>query len=300
MNQIELVRKLDEYFEVARFDERGRWQGIIPADDRVVYQRYALPEFLEGSWNGLMLDHAEEVDRVYLVVFPGQAVLDTILALELERSAPGALIFAHHPADFEESGRGFVGISEAQMEELREHHISFYICHAPLDCHPETSTISALAKALKLRDAEIFHDANGRPEGVHGRVADMTFGRFAETLTEVTDLPYLRYQQVRFNGQPVEHIALIPGGGNRPEQLLRARDLGCDTFVTGHWWLAGDYAYAAEHRGRMRELVPTLPMNLLGTSHYASEMVVMRDQMPVWFRNAGIDARFIKQPDPWR
>ena len=41
-------------------------------------------------------------------------------------------------------------------------------------------------------------------------------------------------------------------------------------------------------------------MNLLGTSHYASEMVVMRDQMPGWFRNAGIDAKFIKQPNPWR
>jgi len=30
----------------------------------------------------------------------------------------------------------------------------------------------------------------------------------------------------------------------------------------------------------MRALVPTLPMNLLGTSHYASEMVVMRDHLP--------------------
>lgn len=64
--------------------------------------------------------------------------------------------------------------------------------------------------------------------------------------------------------------------------------------------MTGNYAYADEHRARMRELVPTLRMNLLGTSHYASEMVVMRDLMPGWFRNAGIEARFIKQPDPWR
>mgnify|MGYP001254062623 CR=1 FL=1 len=299
MNQAELVRKLDDYFAVKVFDEREQWQQKIPAADLAGYRRYAVPEFLEGSWNGLMLDNALEVDRVYLVVFPGQAVLDTILALELEREAPGALIFAHHPADFEESDRGFLGISEAQIEDLLEHDISFYSCHQPLDYHPETSTVMALAKAIKLRDSEVFVNESGHPEGAHGRVADMSFGSFAALLAEVTELPRLPYQQVRFNGQPVEHVALIPGGGCEPDQLLRARDLGCDTYLTGHWWLEGDYAYADEHRARMRELVPTLPMNLLGTSHYASEMVVMRDQMPGWFRNAGIEARFIKQPDPW-
>lgn len=300
MNQAELVRKLDEYFAVKDFNERELWPQKIPSADLAVYRRYVTPDFLEGTWNGLMLDNALEVDRVYLVVFPGQAVLDTILALELEREAPGALIFTHHPADFEESDRGFLGISEAQMEDLHEHDISLYSCHQPLDYHPETSTVSALAKAIKLRDVEVFANESGHPEGAHGRVADVSFGGFAELLAEVTDLPYLRYQQIRFNGQPVEHVALIPGGGCEPEQLLRARDLGCDTYVTGQWWLAGDYEYAEEHRARMRELVPTLPMNLLGTSHYASEMVVMRDQLPGWFRNAGIEARFVKQPNPWR
>lgn len=300
MNQAELVRRLDEYFEVKRFDEREQWRAKIPPSDLPAYGLYAAPEFIEGSWNGLMLDHAIDVDRVYLVVFPGQAVLDTILALELERESLGALIFAHHPLDFAENGAGFTGMTETQFEDLREHNISFYVCHQPLDCHRETSTVLALARVLKLREVEVFNNASGVPEGAHGRVTDSGFGPFGELLAEVTDLPYLRYQQVRFNGQPVEHIALIPGGGCEPEQLLRVRDLGCDTYVTGHWWLTGDYPYAAAHRERMRALVPTLPMNLLGASHYASEMVVMRDHLPGWFRNAGIEARFVRQPDPWR
>lgn len=300
MNQAELVQRLDTFFDVQAFDEREFWSGIIPAADMAVYQRYAVAEFLGGVWNGLMLNSTAEIDRVYLIVFPGQAVLDTILALELERSAPGALIFALHPADFAEGDRGYAGISEAQLEELREHRISYYCCHAPLDCHAEISTVIALAKALKLRDWEMFAPHFGKSEGVHGRVSDTTFGKFAEHLAEVTELPYIRYTQVRFNGQPVEHIALIPGGGERPEHLELARDLGCDTYVTGHWWLLGDYAYAVHQREMMGELVPRLPMNLLGTSHYASEMVVLRDQMPGWFRNAGIEARFVRQPDPWR
>ncbi len=300
MNQGELVAKLDTFFNVQSFDERRLWSDIIPPGDMAVYQRYARAEFVEGTWNGWMLESSQEIDRAYLIVFPDQAVLDTILALELERTAPGALIFAHHPADFEEGGRGFLGISEAQLEELREHNISYYCCHAPLDCHPEISTVVALAKALKLRDWERFAPHFGSMEGVHGRVHDMTFGKFAGFLAEVLDLPYIRYNQVRFNGQPVEHVAVIPGGGNDPQQLEMVRGLGCDTYVTGYWWLAGDYQYAQQQRVLMRDLVPQLPMNLLGTSHYASEMVVMRDLLPGWFRTAGIEAKFIKQPDPWR
>jgi putative NIF3 family GTP cyclohydrolase 1 type 2 len=300
MNQAELIQKLDEFFDIQAFDESELWAEIIPANDMPVYERFAEEDFVQGTWNGLMLNSTAEVDRVYLVVFPDQAVLDTVLALELERGAPGALIFAHHPADFEESGRGFLGISEAQLEEFREHHISYYCCHAPLDCHSEISTVIAMAKALKLHDWELFSPHFSGMEGVHGRVRDVTFGQFAEHLAEVTDLPYIRYNQIRFNGQPVEHVAVIPGGGDSPRHLEQAHKLGCDTYVTGHWWLVGEYEYAARQRDAMRKLVPELSMNLLGTSHYASEMIVMRDQMPTWFRNAGIEARFIKQPDPWR
>jgi putative NIF3 family GTP cyclohydrolase 1 type 2 len=300
MNQNELAQKLDQFFNIQTFDESEFWTQIIPPNDLLVCQRFARPEFAQGTWNGLMLDSTDKIDRVYLIVFPDQAVLDTVLALELERGAPGALIFAHHPADFEEVGRGFIGISEAQFEELGEHHISYYCCHAPLDCHPEISTVIALAKALKLRDWQLFSPHHTGMEGAHGYARGLSFGKFAEHLAEVTDLPYIRYAQIRHNGQPVEHVAVIPGGGDNPKHLEEAVALGCDTYVTGHWWLMGDYDYAAQQREAMRALVPTLPMNLLGTSHYASEMVVMRDQMPGWFRNAGIDTRFIKQPDPWR
>ena len=300
MKQSDLVGKLDAFFQVEAFDESAHWAEILSPGDLALYQRFARPEFVAGPWNGLMLDCTSEIDRVYLVVFPNQPVLDTILALEVERGAPGALIFAHHPADFEETGRGFFGIREAQVEDLREHHISYYCCHAPLDCHPEISTVIALAKALKLRDWATFAPHFAGYEGVHGRVSDMTFEQFAERLAELTDLPHLRYNQIRFNGQTVEHVAIVPGGGDRPEHLQAARDLGCDTYVTGHWWLQGNYDYAARQREALRSLIPTLPMNLLGTSHYASEMVVLRDQLPAWFRSAGIEARFIRQPNPWR
>ena len=300
MNQGELVQKLDAFFAVQQYDERERWQRLIPSGALSAYAHLAREAFVEGTWNGLMLDSTAEVDRVYLIVFPAQAVLDTILALELERGAPGALIFAHHPTDFEENGRGFIGISEAQLEDLREHNISYYCCHAPLDHHPEINTAAALAKALKLRDVQPLTTPEGQNDGVHGYARDVNFGQMAERLAEATELPYIRYSQIRFNAQPVEHVAVFPGGGDRPARLERAHALGCDTYITGQWWPTGHHEYAEHQRAALRELIPQLPMNLLGASHYASEMVVLRDLLPAWFRGAGVEARFIRQPEPWR
>ena len=118
-------------------------------------------------------------------------------------------------------------------------------------------------------------------------------------LAKVTDVGHLRYDQVRHNGRPVNRVAVVPGAG-MPDLIAEAATLGCDTYVTGHWWFYGDNDPAREQRETMREFVLGVNMNLLGVSHYATEMVVMRDQMPGWFRDHGIDAEFVPQEDPWR
>ncbi len=302
MQQAEIVRELDTFFSVDAFDETGHWRPFMSDSQFRLFERFASPAFLNGTWNGLMLDNAEEVDRVYLVVFPGQDVLDTIIAREVERGAPGALIFAHHLADYEESGRGVVQIPQEQLEELQEHHISYYHCHSPLDCHPEISTATALANVLGLREQQRFSPYYGGLAAVYGMAGKepVSFQAFASRLAKVTDLERLRYDQVRHNGQPVSKVAVAPGSGGEPELIEQAAALGCDTFVTGHWWLFGDNAYAQQHRARMREFLPDVRMNLLAASHYATEMVVMRDQMPGWFHDRGLDAELVPQADPWR
>ena len=79
MIQSELVHKLDDFFNVRAYNESALWLEILTPGEQTIYQREA-PEFVEGGWNGLLLDSTPEVDRVYLIVFPHQAVLDTILA----------------------------------------------------------------------------------------------------------------------------------------------------------------------------------------------------------------------------
>lgn len=301
INQQELVAALDTFFNVAAFDERDARESLPPGYDSVI-QRYAAPGFWEGPWNGLMLDNAPQVDRVYLTVFPSQDALDTIIAREVQRNAPGALIFCHHLGDYQESGPGSVYIPEPQLEELREHHISFYVCHAPLDCHPEISTSTALAEALKLKDTVRFGPYHGGLCGVYGTMPPAAFSDFARRVAEACGLPHLLYGSIRNDGLPIQQVGVIAGLGGTPDYIREAINLGCDTFVTGEWWLFGPGEWRARHRERIREFLGNARINLIGTSHYASEALVLRGPMAAWFREhlPGLEAVFIGQDDPWR
>ncbi|HLY28370.1 MAG TPA: Nif3-like dinuclear metal center hexameric protein [Aggregatilineales bacterium] len=301
IKQAELVARLDTFFNVAAFDESSG-RRFFPAGYESMFEHFAAPGFLTGSWNGLMLDNAKDLDRVYLIVFPAQSVLDEIIAREVERGAPGAMIFCHHVCDYRESGPGFVPMPEVQLEELKEHHISYYVCHAPLDVNKEISTASALADMLKLGDQERFVSYMGGFAGLHGKINAMGFNDFARRVAEATALPLLRYDAIRHNGRPVQHVAVVTGGRAEPEVIREAANLGCDTFVAGEWWLFGPGEWRVSHREEARILLTDSSINLIGTSHYASEAVVMRAVMPDWFYGftPGVEPIFVGQADPWR
>ena len=301
MNQSDLVSALDDFFDTPNFDEREKWQGLMTDVHRESLRAYLAEGFRESSWNGLMLDNVEEdIERVYLAVFPSADVLDQIIAREVERGAGGAMIFAHHMASYEEGGNGFVQIPLEQLDELAEHQISLYVCHAPLDCNEEISTSGALATALGLNDTERFGEYVGGLAGVVGTVPLTSFQTFAERYREVCDLESLRYDQILHNTQPVQKVAIVAGGGGTQNFLDEAKALKADTVVTGHWHLYADSDYAEARRTDFRKYIPRLRMNLLGSSHYSSEMVVMRDQLKTWFSEKfELDAFFIAQEDAW-
>lgn len=300
MHQAEVVNALDRYFEVRRFNEQDGWLPFIPTAEQVNLRPFFVPEFWEGTWNGLMLDNASKVDRVYLVVFPTPKILDTIIAKEVERGAPGAMIFSHHVTAFDEKGVGFVPLAVEQLEELREHGISYYNCHAPLDCHPVTSTGNALANALGLNDLQRFAPYYGGLAGVYGAVPPISFQAFAERLAKACELPALRYDQLLHNAQPIRKVAIVPGGGGEVHIIREAIGLGVDTYITGHWHLFADNAFSNAQRQTFQEFVPQLNINLLGASHYSSEMVVMRDQMKQWFsKELELEAVVMRQENPW-
>ncbi len=290
--QNDLIAKLDSFFETGKFDESTLAERL-PREYGPILARYAVSSF-NARWNGLLLSNAESIDRMYLLVVPTQAALDTIIAREVKRGAPGALIFSHHFAEAGEESALFQPIPEAQLAELHEHRISVYICHEPLDRHPRINTSLALAEALKLRESSVFAAPNGGTTGAHGTIGPIGFHELAKRAAESTGLPVLRYSSIRHNGRPVERVAAIAGIGGT-DDLRAAAAIGVDTVVTGEWWPGGPNGTQSARRTAVHDFLQTTDLNLIGTSRYASESPVLRDGLLLWIReNApGVESQFV-------
>ena len=299
--QTDLIALLDSYFETTRFDEHDLADRLTkPIVDAI--GRYAISGFINGNWNGLWLDNTKAFDRVYLVVMPTQAVIDTILAREVQRGAPGALIFGHHLLDVRDETQGQLLIPDAQMLELREHRISYYVCHGPLDAHPEIGTTTAFATALKLREGKRFSPRFGGLIGLSGEIGPIGFNELAKRSAEVTGLPALRYSGIRNNGRPIQRVAVIAGLA-RVIDLQSTVEIDADTLITGEWWSNPSSGTQSVRQNAVHEFLQNVrpDLNLIGTSRYASEAIVMRDALPDWFRaNApSVEIQFIPQESPW-
>jgi len=294
MKTADLAVRLDSFFHVERY----------PSDDFAVIvefcqeagipiQEYATPAFLH-RFNGLMLHNAEEVPRVFTLVFPSDEVL-----AEVERRAAGdpALIFTHHPMDFETSGRGLIAVGEEWLRRLREAGVSLYSAHAPLDCHEAVSTSRALARAVGVPAETTFAGYFGGHAGVYGRIEPTTFEEFCERVRRACGVARL---ETKAGGGKVERVAVVAGGAAYPPLMQEALDAGCDTYLTGDFRVRHGGPWAEEHRPEFDAFVDQVPLNLVGASHYATEALVLRDDMLAHFRELGLAAEFVPQVDPWR
>jgi putative NIF3 family GTP cyclohydrolase 1 type 2 len=299
--QTDLIALLDSFFEINRFNESTLAEYLAkPVIDAI--GRYAVPGFINGSWIGLWLDNTKIIDRVYLVVMPTQAVIDTILAREVQRGAPGALIFGHHLFDPRDEAPGQLLIPDAQMLELREHHISYYVCHAPLDCHPTIGTSTAFATALKLRDGKPFAPRAGGFAGIYGELGPIGFNELAKRAADVTALPALRYSSLRHNGRPIQRVAVV-AGLSRVTELQAVVELDIDTLITGEWWSMPSSGTQTNRQTAVHEFLQQVrpDLNIIGTSRYASEAIVMRGDLHEWFRAnvPGVETQFVVQESLW-
>ena len=294
MKTADLAVRLDSYFHVERF----------PSDDFAVIiefcqeagipiQEYATPAFLH-RFNGLMLNNADEVRRVFTLIFPSDEVL-----AEVERHAAGdpALIFTHHPMDFETSGRGLIAVGTEWLRRLREAGISLYSAHAPLDCHEAVSTSRALARAVGVPVETTFAGYYGGHAGVYGRIAPTTFEKFCERVRRACGVARL---ETKAGGGQVERVAVVAGGAAYPPLMQEALDAGCDTYLTGDFRVRHGGPWAEEHRPAFDAFVSQVPLNLIGGSHAGTEGLVLKRDMIEWFAKMGLPAEFVPQADLWR
>ena len=290
----DVAARLDAYF---RLDSYGLedFGEIIDfwREAGVPFERYVTPGFARRH-NGLMLDSAPEVARVFTLVFPSDEVLGEV---ERRAGAEPALIFTHHPMDFETSGRGLMPISEEWLRRLKDAAISFYSAHAPLDCHERNSTSRALARACGVPAEETFAGYMGGHAGVIGRTGPLPLADFLERVKRACGVECADLKEYGF---VVERVAVVAGGAAFPDLMQEAIDAGCDTYVTGDFRVRHGGPWAEEHRPGFDAFVAGAPINLIGGSHAGTEGLVLKRDMIEWFGKVGMAAEFVPQTDLWR
>jgi putative NIF3 family GTP cyclohydrolase 1 type 2 len=294
MKTAEVAARLDEFFRLhayppddfAEIEQFSREAGIR-------LERYATPQFMQRH-NGLMLENADEIQHVYTLVFPSEEVL-----ADVQSRADGrpALVFTHHPMDFETSGRGLIPIDESAFQSLRDARISLYSAHAPLDCHGTVSTSRALARAAGVGVDDVCAGYHGGYAGIIGTIQETALETFVAQLRTALNVERV---DTKCHAPTVTRIAVVAGGAAFPPMMQEAVDRACDTYLTGEFRIRHGGAWAEQHRPQFDHFVDTAPINLIGASHYATEAEVLRYEMLGWFNSLGLSAEFVPQKDPWR
>jgi len=294
LNTTDLAARLDTFFHLDRYASDD-FAEIVPFSHEagIPIEEYVHPAFLK-RFNGLAFDNATEVSGIFTLVFPSEEVL-----AEVERRANGrpALIFTHHPMDFETSGRGLLPVGEARLRRLRDARIALYAAHAPLDCHETISTSRALARAAGVSAEHTFAGYMGGHAGVHGRIDPVPLSEFVDRVKAGCGVEHVTLK--RHSGT-VERVAVVAGGAAFPGLMEEALAAGCDTYLTGDFQVRHGGPWAEEHRPQFDAFVDQVPLNLIGGSHYATESLVLRHDMLDLFHNWGLEAEFVSQNDPWR
>lgn len=294
MDTADLTARLDSFFHLERY-ESDDFETIIPHshDAGIAIEDYATPDFLR-RFNGLMLNNSDRVERVFTIVFPSDQVLADV---ETRAAGRPALIFTHHPMDFETSGRGLLPIGEIWLRRLRIARISMYSAHAPLDCHDSISTSRSLARVAGVPADEICAPYLDGHAGVIGEIESVPFEEFVERVRAACGIS--RIDTKRVHGA-VQRVAVVAGGAAYPNLMQEAVDSGWDTYLTGDFRIRHGGHWAEEHRPQFDAFVDAVPLNLIGASHYATEALVLRHEMISLFTQMGLPAQFVPQSDPWR
>ncbi|HUT21537.1 MAG TPA: Nif3-like dinuclear metal center hexameric protein [Anaerolineae bacterium] len=295
MHPDQIVAELDTFFRLDTFEADAPFSHLLPstyAPTGIRLATYLESAFLE-RFHGLMLRSGGKVDAVYTAVFLSDEIVGKLTAWD----AKDALLVCHHPLVMETSGRGFLPLSQTSLAGMRDRAISVYILHTPLDVHDEISTSRALAREIGLREVAEWHAVPGGYAGVHGPLPMPTpFQDLLARVRGVTGVVDLHYIQ---KGEVVRSVAVL-GGGTDVSGIEEARDLGCDVLVTGTYHNEVQNEIGQRYRDAFERARPSLAISLVECSHYASEAVVMRqDLVKLCAQRLGLQCGFVPQEDPW-
>jgi putative NIF3 family GTP cyclohydrolase 1 type 2 len=279
----ELVAGLDRYFRMpdVRNDD---WSKAFEQVYSEPYWREYVVRGWEGRWNGLMVRGAEDVEQVVTCVFPSDRIVG---ALE-----PGTFVFTEHPLDFADEP-GFLPLSRKTFETMREHGISLYNAHAPLDMHPEVSPSRLCAEGVGLDELEeYFPICDGIPGGaaIIGE-SRLTVDGLANALRSCLG-PEIKVHVLTRTHEEAGRVAMVAGGGAVVDLLEASLERGCQTYVTGNAATNCRLDFVQEQVAAFRRRADEAGVTLIDAMHYGMEkppQLAMVD----WFRAHGVAAEFV-------
>lgn len=281
----QVVDALNSFFEVKELEKDPAMSHFVP----MVYKRnhewkkIFEPDFLK-RFNGLMVRGADKIQTVFTASFPH----DEILQKFISQSEESDLLFLHHPIPLESGdpkgnlGRGFLPINSILLKKIIRKKLSIYSCHAPLDYNKKISTNRAIAVALRATiESEFLPYGNGYV-GLIAIINPISTISLITKLKQIFGIPYVDFAGK--NLERIRKIGIVAGGGDEVEYSQISREKVAQAYITGEIFSHYDSDWGKQNTAKLQEYAKTVDISMIGVSHAASEFLVMKTQMPEWFK----------------
>lgn len=137
------------------------------------------------------------------------------------------LIVTHHDAwDF------LYGLRETCVSKMKEHHISHFWIHGPLD-FIEFGTCTSLMETLEIDRIlrySSYSEEDGEMPGVGEYRNPLNFDTLVESMRSKLQEPVRSWKN---NQKEVRRVGVLTGAGHSSAIIQKAIDEGCDTYITG-------------------------------------------------------------------
>lgn len=235
--------------------------------------------------NGIQYDNAKEIEKVYTSTFAAESVINEIL----NRREENILIFTHHPLPQRKAPDYKSGeIPQSLLMKMKEHRVSLFSYHIPLDRNSEYSPGNNLAKAMNMMPYEEFYFQNNVLMGVLCNSDFTTAYEVKERLEKIIGhrAKLYSYGELLLNSG---RIAIMAGGASNPDIYEYLAKKGVNAFITGV-----TNPQKAEWVNKIHKKAKQYRVNLIGGTHCSTEKfacIAMTD----FFKKMGLKAEFIDE-----
>jgi len=221
------------------------------------------------STNGLVVGSPEdrEIQRVATAVDANLATF----RMALDWGAD--MLFTHHGL-FWGHPLAVTGSHYLRLKTLIEGNLDLFVCHLPLDAHPEVGNNARMAQLLGLERLEQFALYRGHPLGWWG-----TSPKPLSIEAICRKLGFSHPSILPFGSKEIRTVGFVSGGGS--DEVQAALALGLDCFVTG--CACHEQAFDCEEGG----------ITMIGGGHYASEVFGVQAVGTLLHERFGLETTFL-------